>query len=101
MYWLQQTRRAFQRQHDQRTEACQQATPAAGVGRRSWRLTRNTARTSMLSARCTGQCVPSQHATDPCLASVIRARAHRREVLPYAAASLRSDSGLPSWRLAR
>lgn len=58
MYWLQQTRRAFQRQRDQRTEACRQATPAAGVGRRSWRLTRNTARTSMLSARCNCQCVP-------------------------------------------
>ena len=35
-----------------------------------------------------------------CLASVMRLRAHRREVLPNIPASLRSDNGLPAWTLA-
>ena len=44
MFWLWQTRRAFQRQHEdggdyQRKGACQQRTLAAGVGRRSCRIT--------------------------------------------------------------
>jgi hypothetical protein len=54
-----------------------------------------------LPARRTGERVPAQAATDPCRASAIRLRAQRREVLPNASASLRSDNGLPSRRLAR
>jgi len=36
-----------------------------------------------------------------CRASAIRLRAQRLEVLPNCPASLRSESGLPAWRLAR
>src|ERR1700746_93888 len=44
---------------------------------------------------------PGLSATGSRRASAIRLRAHRREVLPNDAASLRSDNGLPVWRLAR
>jgi hypothetical protein len=100
MFRLQQTWRAFQRQHEgsgdaQRRGPCRQRTLAPGVGRFMASDAQRIAQTSVLSARCTGQCVPSQPAAGRGLASAIRARAHRREVLPNAAASFRSDSGLP------
>ena len=45
--------------------------------------------------------VPTRSALGRCRASAIRLRAQRLEVLPNSPASLRSDSGLPVWRLAR
>jgi hypothetical protein len=64
------------------TGANQQRRSSPGVGRHSWRLTRGT----LLERRC---CLPGAplsaypvNATGSCLASAIRARARRREVLP-------------------
>ena len=45
--------------------------------------------------------MPTLSALGRCRASAIRLRAQRLEVLPNCPASLRSDSGLPVWRLAR
>jgi len=45
--------------------------------------------------------MPTRSALGRCRASAIRLRAQRLEVLPNCPASLRSDSGLPVWRLAR
>src|SRR6266702_2477575 len=45
--------------------------------------------------------MPTRSALGRCRASAIRLRAQRLEVLPNSPASLRSDSGLPVWRLAR
>ena len=53
------------------------------------------ARNTPLECRSYPVRAPDLSATGSCRASAIRARAHRREVLPNDAASLRSDNGLP------